>query len=113
MVPSISDCFASGTAFDQIVSRSTICVSFAENLSTFEFYFLGALRGALVPTVLLTQNHVYPFNPQIPTEYQARSVSSKDMPGVCQIVQKLKQAYLRRTIWTSRTRSGFSDIGLP
>jgi len=88
MVPRTGDCFAPGTTFDQFLSRSTVCVSFVENLSTFEFYLLGALRGALVPTVLLTQNPEYPFNPQIPTEYQARVVTCKDMQGVCQTVQK-------------------------
>lgn len=61
--------------FEEVITQSVLCVSIAENLSPLEFYMLGAVRTSLLPTILLTQNTGYPFNPKVPKEYQPRDVS--------------------------------------
>jgi len=59
---------------DEAVARASFAVAFTEGLSPQEYYCLGAVRAATTPTITLTSDRSYPYDPAIPIEYQPRVV---------------------------------------
>jgi len=71
-----------------LVTKSMLCVSFAENLSPLEFYILGATRAVLTPLILLTRNPQYPFDKRVPFEYQPTIVHGGEPDAFCSVLKK-------------------------
>jgi len=68
--------------FEEIVTRSVLCISFTGNLSPLECYLLGAARACLTPTILLSQDENYRFASKVPMEYQPRRVTKENLGEV-------------------------------
>jgi hypothetical protein len=62
-------------------------VSFVEELSPLEFYLLGGVRASLIPSILLTQNPGYTYNPRVPKAYQPRKITVQDMDALCHTLE--------------------------
>ena len=76
------------TGIEASATDAAFSIVLLDELTPFESYLLGTLRGALVPTILLTANPKYPFNPAIPREYQPRLLGTFDSQLVCSIVSE-------------------------
>jgi hypothetical protein len=88
VVPGGTDCLSYDHPYEEMITQSMLCISFTEKLSPREFYLLGAARASLTPTILLTQNSGYAFNPKVPEEYQPRKVVTGDTDVMCQILKQ-------------------------
>ncbi len=86
MVPAGVDYLSYEHPYEQQVSRASLCISFVEELSPREFYLLGAVRAALLPTILLSRNPDHAFDSRVPDEYQPRRVSAARLDELCQTV---------------------------
>jgi len=86
VVSGSADCLSYDHPYEGAVAQATVCVSFVERLSPLEFYLLGAARTSLLPSILLTQVPNYVFSTRVPTEYQPRKVSTRDMDALCHTV---------------------------
>lgn len=82
VAPGADDCLSYAKPYESLVAQSILSVSFAENLTPSEFYLLGAARATLTPTIMLTQNAHYAFEHKVPSEYQPRIVSSKNLDAL-------------------------------
>lgn len=60
------------------VASADLAVSFIDTDRNFSHCLIGAAQFALVPTILLTINRTFDFNPYIPKEYQARIMDASD-----------------------------------
>jgi hypothetical protein len=87
-LPSGDNCLSYEKPYERIVAQSMLCVSFVDKLSPLEYYMLGATRASLTPAILLTQNPSYPYNPNVPVEYQPRNVSLDNMSALRQTLDK-------------------------
>lgn len=65
---------------DTVLNRATImanvAIVFFDSLTQDEYYVFGALRASLVPCIVFSFQHDYPFNASIPKEYQVRVIDS-------------------------------------
>ncbi|WP_128595361.1 hypothetical protein [Paraburkholderia kirstenboschensis] len=84
VAPATEDCLSYAKPYESLVARSSLCLSFAENLSPSETYLLGAARSTLTPSVIFSQNPNYAFYKKVPKEYQPKIVSIDDMEGLCE-----------------------------
>jgi septum formation inhibitor MinC len=74
-------------AAEEVVHRAALCVAVVEGLTPAEYYLLGAARAALTPSILITFNPAYVFNPVTPREYQPRIVSALDPAALAQTIR--------------------------
>src|SRR5262249_29034059 len=81
-----NDCLASALPQDEEIRRASFAVAFTENLTPQEYYCLGAARAALTPTITLTGNVDYPYDPAIPKEYQPRYVEKDSFESICETI---------------------------
>jgi hypothetical protein len=73
------------------IAQAALAVAFVDHLSPQEACCLGAMRGALTPTITFTGNRRYPYDPRIPKEYQPRKVQMDAVDGVCEkLVEEVK-----------------------
>jgi len=90
-------CLSVAPPQDEGVARA-FAVAFTENLSPQEYYCLGAVRAASTPTITLTGDLGYPYDPNIPTEYQPRQVDIRSGQSICETVVRevkiLEEDYL-------------------
>jgi hypothetical protein len=75
-------------AAEEIVQSAALCVAVVERLTPAEYYLLGAARAALTPTVAITLDPAYPFDPVIPREYQPRLVRPDDVDSLVAILER-------------------------
>ena len=73
---------------DEAVARASFAVAFTEGLSPQEYYCLGAVRAATTPTITLTSDRSYPYDPAIPIEYQPRVVDIASADSICEMISK-------------------------
>lgn len=73
-------------AAEEVVHRAALCVAVVEGLTPAEYYLLGAARAALTPSILITFNPDYVFNPVTPREYQPRIVHAQDSTALAQTI---------------------------
>jgi len=62
----------------EVISSINFGVCLIESKLPMSRYLIGALQMAFVPTILLTTNPAYHYNPHIPKEYQPRFVDYLD-----------------------------------
>ena len=83
-----NDCMAAAPPEDEGIIRASFAVAFTENLSPREYYCLGAVRAALTPTITLTGNPGYLYDPKVPEEYQPRRVDVTSAESVCETIDR-------------------------
>ena len=86
-------CLAVAAPQDEGVARASFAVAFTENLSPQEYYCLGAVRAAITPTIMLTSETSYPYDPGIPVEYQPRIVDIESADSICEVISKEVATY--------------------
>ena len=74
------------TTSEELVQNAALCIAVVEELTPAEYYLLGAARAALTPTITLTLNSDYVFDPIIPREYQPRPVAPNDSESLLNIL---------------------------
>lgn len=88
-------------AAEEAVQRAALCIAVVEGLTPAEYYLLGAARTALTPTVALTLDPGYAFNPVTPREYQPRLVAAHDADALVRTIETevsvFEQDYLELT----------------
>ncbi len=88
-------------AAEEVVQRAALCVAVVEGLTPAEYYLLGAARAALTPTVAITLDPGYAFNPVTPREYQPRPVVANDVDALVRTIETevsvFEQDYLELT----------------
>lgn len=80
LLGNVVDCLYDPNLQDTI-NNADLAVAFIESKQSAEF-FLGVLRAAFVPTILLTANPSFRFHPTVPREYQARIVDTSAAESV-------------------------------
>lgn len=78
---------------EALATDATLSVVIIDRLSSFESYLLGTVRGALIPSILLTLNPEYSFELNVPKEYQPRVLPSVDANSVCECVAEQIDIY--------------------
>lgn len=81
-----NDCLTSAPPRAEELAGAYFAVAFTENLSPQEYYCLGVVRASLTPTVTLTSNPNYPYDPIIPREYQPRLVDIDSAESICEVI---------------------------
>jgi len=71
----VVDCLYNPNLQDTL-NNADLAVAFIESNQQRAEFFLGALRAAFVPTILLTADPAFSFHPTVPREYQARIVDA-------------------------------------
>ncbi len=66
-------------AAEEFVQSAALCIAVVEDLTPAEYYLLGAARAALTPTIAITLDEQFPFDPVIPREYQPRYIRRNDI----------------------------------
>jgi hypothetical protein len=74
-------------AAEEVVQRAALCLAVVERLTPAEYYLLGAAGAALTPTIALTLDPAYAFNPLTPREYQPRPVAPNDAHALVRTVE--------------------------
>lgn len=74
-------------AAEEVVQRAALCIAVVEGLTPAEYYLLGAARAALTPTIALTLDPAYQFNPVTPREYQPRMVAAQDADALVRTIE--------------------------
>ncbi|MDO5841460.1 MAG: hypothetical protein Q4Q27_15230 [Methanosarcina mazei] len=64
---------------NEIISLANLAICFVDSKSYVSNYLLGAIRIAMVPTILLTTNSSYSYDLNIPKEYQPRLIKTEDL----------------------------------
>lgn len=78
--------FQKQTVYEKICLAS-LAVCFVDSKSCVSNYYLGAIRTAMVPTILLTTNPSYSYEPKIPKEYQPRIIETENpIPSLEKII---------------------------
>jgi hypothetical protein len=92
------NCLAAAPTQDDAIIRASFAIAFVENLRPQEYYCLGAARTALTPTITLTGNRDYRYDPDIPTEYQPRLVAADSADSIGEVIKQevaiLEEDYL-------------------
>lgn len=70
--------FQKQTVFEKICLAS-LAICFVDSKSCVFNYYLGAIRTAMVPTILLTTNSSYSYDHSIPIEFQPRIIETEDL----------------------------------
>ena len=70
-----------------MVQSAALCVAVIEGLTPAEYYLLGAARAALTPTIALTLDPAYAFDPVTPREYQPRQVTLGDADALVRTIE--------------------------
>ena len=83
-----NECLAAAPPQDESIMRASFAVAFTENLSPQKYYCFGAVRAALTPTITLTGNLNYPYDPVIPKEYQPRIVDINSAESICETIAR-------------------------
>lgn len=69
-------------AFQEKLNSAELAVAFVNSNAELADFFLGAIRAAFVPSILLSCRDDLPFHEQVPREYQARLVNGEDFEGL-------------------------------
>jgi len=64
------------------VTGADLSVAFIDAIGDRAEFFLGALHGNVIPSILLTANPSFPFHPRTPLEYQPRIVDYSSSENV-------------------------------
>jgi hypothetical protein len=70
--------FQKQTVYEKICLAS-LAICFVDSKSCVSNYYLGAIRTAMVPTILLTTNSSYNYDHNIPIEFQPRIIETEDL----------------------------------
>jgi hypothetical protein len=72
---------------EKMAHSAALCIAVMDGLTPTEYYLLGAAHAALTPTIALTLDPVYSFDPITPREYQPRPVTANDAAELLKTIE--------------------------
>jgi hypothetical protein len=72
---------------EDLIQSAALCIVVMEGMTPADYYLLGAARAALTPTIALTLDPGYIFDPVTPREYQPRPVPPGDADALLRTLE--------------------------